>query len=154
MDKKSAWPYNEILRRKLLRRYLRNSYLRSYLRNTYQYMTTEMKVILVSWKFVLIYVYDNGNESSQLKVYILICLHVFWSCFEVCLKSVWSMFEIFNKLSWLRFCDFFKESLCFISTKCIQTQTVLLNTCKSYLRSYFYILYKYKPVRTKVYIPS
>ena len=50
MDKKSAWPYNEILRRKLLRRYLRNSYLRSYLRNTYQYMTTEMKVILVSWE--------------------------------------------------------------------------------------------------------
>ena len=33
--------------------------------------------------------YDNGNESSQLKVcFINICLHVFSSCFEVALKTL------------------------------------------------------------------
>ena len=30
--------------------------------------------------------YDNGNESSQLKVCFNICLHVISSMFEVCLK--------------------------------------------------------------------
>ena len=38
--------------------------------------------------------YDNGNESSQLKVcFINICLHVFSSCFEVALKTLCSMFR-------------------------------------------------------------
>ena len=47
------------------------------------------------------FVYDNGNESSQLKVcFINICLHVFSSCFEVALKTLWSMFRAHFSLVW------------------------------------------------------